>query len=91
MQHDLYTCMLPFHLRKLSIMEYFKLSRTPSDPRYERTFLRKRNSKNSSSTGWHGFKLLHNPLCAEFGIQNEQQLESFLQDDLPEFAMVRFS
>ncbi|CAM9255566.1 unnamed protein product, partial [Laminaria digitata] len=68
----------------LSIAEYFEVSKEPKDPRYEKTFLKQRDG----SLGWHGFKLLHNPLCAEFGIRNVKQLEAFIDDDLPGFAMI---
>lgn len=57
----------------------------PGDPRYYDAFVK----VGGEGVGWHGQKLLHNPLCAEFGIQNPTQLEAFLRNDLPEFSMVR--
>ncbi|CAM9178607.1 unnamed protein product [Ectocarpus sp. 12 AP-2014] len=68
----------------LSIAEYFELSAKPGDPRYHGVFQRRRAGK----AGWHGFKLLHNPLCAEFGIRTATELERFIRDDLQGFAMV---
>ncbi|CAM9856161.1 unnamed protein product, partial [Ectocarpus sp. 13 AM-2016] len=68
----------------LSIAEYFELSAKPGDPRYRGVFQRRRAGK----AGWHGFKLLHNPLCAEFGIRTVTELERFIRDDLQGFAMV---
>ena len=73
---------------QLSITEYMALSKTPDDPLYQAAFQRRADRRNDD-IGWHGFKLLHNPLCAEFGIRTAQELEDFVQNDLPEFAMVR--
>lgn len=69
--------------KKISITEYMGLSKAPDDPRYQTAFQRR-----NDGVGWHGFKLLHNPLCAEFGIRTAQELDEFIQDDLPDFAMV---
>lgn len=74
---------------KLSIAEYMALSRTPDDPLYQAAFQRRAARRNDGNFGWHGFKLLHNPLCAEFGIRTAQELDDFIQNDLPDFAMVR--
>lgn len=70
---------------KLSITEYLELSANPDDPLYQKAFQKRRAGK----AGWHGFKLLHNPLCAEFGIRTVEELEDFIRDDLSDFAMVR--
>eukprot|EP00752_Nemacystus_decipiens_P002360 g2229.t2 len=67
----------------LSITEYMELSKSPEDPRYRAAFQRR-----NDNVGWHGFKLLHNPLCAEFGIRTAQELDDFIANDLPEFAMI---
>lgn len=66
------------------------LSKTPDDPRYQAAFQRRAGRRNDG-VGWHGFKLLHNPLCAEFGIRTAEELDDFIQNDLPDFAMVRAS
>eukprot|EP00903_Cladosiphon_okamuranus_P016984 g15656.t1 len=71
----------------LSITEYMALSRTPEDPLYQTAFHGRADRKNVG-IGWHGFKLLHNPLCAEFGIRTAQELDEFIQNDLPDFAMI---
>lgn len=66
------------------------LSKTPDDPRHQAAFQRRAGRRNDG-VGWHGFKLLHNPLCAEFGIRTAEELDDFIQNDLPDFAMVRAS
>ncbi|CAN0338893.1 unnamed protein product [Pylaiella littoralis] len=68
----------------LSITEYLELSANPDDPLYQKAFQKRRAGK----AGWHGFKLLHNPLCAEFGIRTVEELEDFIRDDLSDFAMI---
>lgn len=45
-------------------------------------------SKPNHDTPWHGSRVLHNPICAEFGIRNVEQLEEFLNKDIGGFAMV---
>lgn len=71
----------------MSIIEYLDLSKRPDDPRLQGDFDQQRRA--GKDIGWHGFKLLHNPLCAEFGIRTAQELEDFIRNDLPDFAMVR--
>lgn len=75
---------------KLTITEYMGLSSKPEpdNTRYQAT-LERRTGRRNEDAGWHGFKLLYNPLCAEFGIRTAQELEEFIRDDLPDFAMVR--
>ncbi len=72
---------------QLSITEYLTLPKKPDDPQFQGVFHQQRRA--GKGIGWHGFKLLYNPLCAEFGIRTAQELEDFIRDDLPEFAMVR--